>query len=61
MAYRFYVSDTLQIIAKNGAKQSGGDYFDKRYCDIVSTPKVNTRNAAEMVADVISRAGIKVI
>ena len=61
MAYRFYISDTLQMIAKNGAKQTGGEYFDKKYSDIVAPEKATTKNANDLVVEVINRAGIKVI
>ena len=55
------VSDTLQMIAKNGAKQTGGNYFEKRYADIVAPSKVETKSASDLVAEVINRAGIKVV
>ena len=55
-AYRIYVTDNLRIIGKNT-----GTYMDKRYYDMVNPKIQDNRTGEEIVADVLSRAGIEVI
>ena len=58
MAYRFYVTDALKIIAKNTASLGGGEYIKERFYDGMSgyysnkKLKVETRNADEIKADI---------
>lgn len=61
-AYRIYITDCLQLIAENTAKQVGGSYKTQRFYEIVYTPHtIDTRSAEDIIADVCKRAGIKVI
>ena len=56
-AYRIYVTDALRIIGQNTAKYGGGSYQQLRFADIIRPHKDDGRTAA----DVIKRAGLKVI
>lgn len=61
--YKIYVSDALRIITENTAKFVGGGYIKKRYIEIVE-PKNNkqdNRSAQEIIDDVVSKSGIKVV
>lgn len=60
-AYRVYVSDCLQAIAENTAKYAGGSVIKKRYYDVINPKPVDNRTGEEIAADVIKRAGLKVV
>lgn len=58
LAYRFYVTDTLQILCENSAKQSGGKMIKARFCDLLqrrSEKSQDTRTGDEIAADILSR------
>lgn len=61
--YKIYVSDVLRVIAENTAKIVGGGYIKKRYIDIVEPQKhkEDNRSAKEIIDDVVSKSGIKVV
>ena len=61
MAYRFYISDALMMTSKTLAKQYGGSYPDKRFADIYTMKPADSRDASEIINDVLTRAGIKVV
>lgn len=63
MAYRFYVTDCLQILTLNIAKRMGGEYADTRYRDIIApNPKyADDRTVEQIIADVVRRAGLEVV
>lgn len=48
-------------MSESVAKHMGGSYPQKRYVDIVQPQKLDTRTATEIIEDVFTRAGIKVI
>lgn len=48
-AFRFYVTDCLQIMAENTAKFAGGRYMTMRFADIVDPPKEDTRTPEEII------------
>ena len=56
-----YVTDSLRIMGENTAKYAGGSYSQERWVDIVSPKKKDTRTGEEIVADVIKKAGLKVV
>lgn len=60
-AYRIYVTDALKTISENTAKYSGGSYLTKRYADIIKPGPVDSRTGEEIAADVIKKAGLKVV
>ena len=59
--YRRYVTECLQNISENTAKQSGGAYVSARFADLVKPKPVDNRTAEEVVADVAKAAGLEVI
>ena len=59
--YRIYITDSLQAIAGNTQKYAGGTSLKKRYADIITPKKQDKRTGAEIAADVIKRAGLKVV
>lgn len=54
-AYRIYVTDTLQIIAK-----SLGEYPTKRYAEIYADKPTKDKTGEEIVQEVIRKAGLKI-
>ncbi len=61
--YRIYVTDCLQLIAENTAKQCEGQYLSKRYYDVVhgdanGSQSADSRSGEEVAADVIKRLGL---
>ena len=61
LAYRIYVSDCLRITTKNTAKFAGGSFMEADFRDVLKPKQKDNRTAEELVADIIQRAGIKVI
>ena len=59
-AYRVYVTDSLNLIAKNTANFAKGQYMKARYYDIITPKKQDTRTGDEIVEDIIKRAGLVV-
>lgn len=60
-AYRIYVTDALRIVGENTAKFAGGGYIQTRYIDRVRPKPQDKRTGAEIAADVIAKAGLKVV
>ena len=61
MAYRIFVTDCLRITTENtAALKKDGAYIGKRYYEIINPPPVDNRTGDEIVADLISRAGLEV-
>ena len=48
-AYRFYVANCLQVMAKNTAMLSGGNYIPKSLNEILNPPKEETRSKQEII------------
>lgn len=59
--YREYITDCLQNISENTAKQSGGAYVSARFADLLKPKPVDNRTAEQVVADVARAAGLEVI
>lgn len=62
--YRIYITDCLQLIAENTAKQCEGQYASKRYYDVAygdanGSQSADSRSGEEVAADVIMRLGLK--
>ena len=55
-----YVTDCLQVIAKNTARYAGGGYIQARFADIIDRKPQDTRTGEEIAADVIRRGGLAV-
>lgn len=55
------MADSLRIITENTAKYAGGSYIRERWIDIVTPKKQDNRTGEEIVADVIKKAGLKVV
>lgn len=58
-AYRIYVTDTLKLLNENIAKRMCGKTLEYRYYDLVEGKK-ETKNAGEIVLDVMRRAGLRI-
>jgi len=58
-ALNIYVTDTLQMIAKNGG-MAGAGYPQKRFVDFINTKPKDNRTADEIIKDVVSSAGLVV-
>lgn len=43
-----YVTDALKLIAENTAKYAGGGYIQKRYADVITPQKEETRTPEEV-------------
>lgn len=61
LAYRFYISEALRIISENTARFGGGSYMTSKFSDIVTPKNRDKRTGEEIVADIVNRAGLKVI
>lgn len=59
-AYRIYMSDTLNIIAKNTGRYAGGEFMTVRYADLINPKPRDERSCEEITADVIKRCGLVV-
>ena len=53
-AYRFYIADELYYNAHNQMHTS-------RLSEILNPPKEDRRTADEIVADIVSRAGLEIV
>lgn len=54
LAYRIYVTDSLQALAQN-------KYIKQRWYDAVKPERIDPRSGEEIARDILSRAGIEVI
>ena len=61
LAYRIYVSDALRIITENTAKFAGGSFVKARYAELIKPQHKDDRSAEDIAAEIIIKAGIKVI
>lgn len=59
--YRVYVTDALKLLSENTARYAGGSHMMQRWEDVVTPKKRSTRTGAEIAADVIKKAGLKVV
>lgn len=50
MAYRVYVTDVLQLLTMNTATHASGNYVKRRFYDIITPQKVETRTGDEIKA-----------
>lgn len=55
MAYRFYVTDGLKIIAENTAHLVNGTVFNISYRDIINPKPVDTRTSEDIIDDIRSK------
>jgi hypothetical protein len=55
--YRYYVTDALQVIAENTAR-NGGTRITVRFCDLLKSSPKDNRSGKEIAADVIRKAGL---
>ena len=53
-AYRFYIADELYLHAHN-------QMHTLRLAEILEPPKEDDRTAEEIVADIVSRAGLEIV
>lgn len=56
-----YVTDALKILGENTARYAGGNHMTQRWVDVVTPKKQDNRTGAEIVEDVIKKAGLKVV
>ena len=56
-----YVTDALKLLGENTARYAGGSHMLQRWVDAISPKKQDTRTGAEIAADVIKKAGLKVV
>lgn len=56
-----YVTDALKIIGENTARYAGGSHMTQRWADVITPKNQDTRTGAEIAADVIKKAGLKVV
>lgn len=60
-AYRVYITDALRAISENTAKYAGGKYIQARYADMIKPKPKDIRSGNEIAADVIKKAGLKLV
>jgi hypothetical protein len=58
-AYRIYVTDCLKLITENTARTGGGSYMKARYAEVERPAVVDKRTGEEIMADTLSRLGIR--
>lgn len=56
-----YVTDALKLLGENTARYAGGSHMMQRWADVITPKKQDTRTGAEIAADVIKKAGLKVV
>ena len=59
--YQTYVTDSLKAIAENTQRYAGGVVLQKRYVEIINSKPPDNRTGDEIAADVIKKAGLKVV
>lgn len=60
-SYRVYVTSTLRMIAESTSKYGGGSYPMQTWLDIIKPTPVDARTGNEIVADIVSKAGLTLI
>ena len=60
-SYRVYVTNALKMVAENTAKYSSGSYPMQTWAEIIKPKPVDTRTGNEIVADIISKAGLTLV
>lgn len=60
-SYRVYVTSTLKMIAESVSKYGGGSYPMQTWAEIIEPKPVDTRTGNEIVADIISKAGLTLV
>lgn len=55
------MTDALQAISESAAKYAGGPYIQTRYADVIKPKPKDTRTGNEIAADVIKKAGLKLV
>lgn len=63
--FNAYVCETLKIVTENTAKYSGGGYIKIKYTDLLSKidqtqNKEPPKNADEIIANTLAKAGLKI-
>lgn len=56
-----YITENIRLMNENLAKQVGGNYQTAKFEDIIHPKPIDTRTGAEIAADVIERAGLKLV
>lgn len=56
-----YITESLRCMGENVARVSGGNYIQERWADVVNPPARDARTGEEIAADVIRKAGLKVV
>lgn len=56
-----YVTDALKLLGENTARYAGGSHMTQRWADVITPKKQDARTGAEIAADVIKKAGLKVV
>lgn len=56
-----YITESLRCIGENVAQVSGGSYIRERWADIANPPARDARTGEEIAAEVIRKAGLKVV
>ena len=56
-----YVTDALKLLGENTARYAGGSHMMQRWVDVITLKKQDTRTGVEIAADVIKKAGLKVV
>lgn len=59
-AFQTYVAECMRMISENSAK-FGGNYMSASLNDILHPKPKDTRTGDEIAADIIKRAGLKVV
>lgn len=60
-ALRVYITDGIRMITENTAIYTGQTYLSTRYDDIIHPKPVESRTAEDIVADVVQKAGLKIV
>ena len=63
LAYRIYVTDTLQVLTENTASFAGGSVIKAKYSDIINPQKrlEEKKSGDEIVIDIVQRAGLELV
>lgn len=61
LSYKIYVTNALKMVAENMAKYSNGSYPMQTWAEIIKPKPVDTRTGNEIVADIISKAGLTLV
>ncbi len=56
MAYRFYVTDCLQIMNKNMVQFVGGSIVEKRFFDVINSKVIRTNKTEEEIISAVRNA-----